>query len=307
MKTKNLLGSFILLFASAIWGFAFVAQTTGAESIPAFTFNCLRSYIAFIFLAFLSALVRIKNKELFPKTKESKKTLIIGGAVCGTALFVASAFQQYGIGMYPDGASASGRSGFITALYVIWVPIASSLIFKKRIHMLVWTGTLTAAAGMYLLCLGDGISGIYLGDILVLICSLCFVIQILFIDHYAAKTNGLLLSAVQFFTVGTLSFIAMLLFEKPSLSAIIDMALPILYLGIMSSGVAYTLQIVGQKRTEPTIASIVMSFESVFAAVGGALLLNERLTARELIGCLLVFGAIIAAQIPGFIKKGKKQ
>ncbi len=305
MKKRNICGSLILLLASMIWGFAFTAQTSGAENIPAFTFNCIRSYIAVIFLSAAAALISIKNKNFMPKTKSDRKALLIGGIACGIALFVPASFQQYGIGLYPTDAAASGRSGFITALYVIIVPIISSLIFRRRIHPLVWLGTLIATVGMYLLCFAGGFSQIYTGDIFIFTCALCFCIQILTIDHFASKTNGLLLSCIQFFTVGTLSLICMLILEQPKLSDIIDAALPLLYAGVMGSGVAYTLQIVGQSYTEPTVASIVMSFESVFAAVGGALILGERLSARELFGCTLVFTALMCAQLPGFLKKKK--
>lgn len=303
MKLKNALGSIALLFAAIIWGFAFVAQTSGAENIPTFTFNFLRSYIAFFFLSVLIGLISIKKTDIIPRKKDSVKSLLTGGICCGIALFVATSFQQYGIGLYPENAGASGRSGFITALYVVLVPCVSALIFRKRIHPFVWCGVIIAVFGMYLLCFGSGISNLYLGDLMIFLCALSFCGHILVVDYFVAKNNGILLSCIQFFTMGTLSLVTMLIFETPSWNLVLDSILPILYLGIMSSGVAYTLQVVGQKHTDPTVASILMSLESVFAVIGGWLLLNERLSQKELFGCALVFLAIIVAQIPGFKKK----
>lgn len=301
--SKKILGSIELLIAAIIWGFAFVAQTSGAETIPTFTFNCLRSFIAVAFLALLCFGISLKKPDFLPKTRESRKGLIIGGVCCGVALFTATSFQQYGIGLYPSDAGASGRAGFITALYVVIVPCITALLLRRKVHGLIWLGGLIAVLGMYMICFSEGLGAVYLGDLMVLICSLCFCVQILLIDHFVAKNNGILLSTVQFLTMGVLSLIFMLIFERPSLSAIMQSLLPLLYLGIMSSGVAYTLQIVGQKNTEPAVASIIMSFESVFALIGGWLILGEKLSGTELIGCALVFVAIIVAQAPGFIKK----
>lgn len=303
---KKYLGSFALLLAAVIWGFAFVAQTSGAKSIPAFTLNTLRSFVGFAFLALLIAIMSIKKKDLIPSDKASVKSLIIGGICCGAALFIATGFQQYAIGTYPPEAAASGRSGFITALYVVLVPCVSALILKKKIHPLVWLGIGIAVVGMYLLSFSKGISGIYLGDLITFLCAVSFCGHILVIDHFVAKSNGILLSCIQFFTVGVLSLVVALIFEKTTLSAILEALIPVLYLGIMSSGVAYTLQVVGQKYTAPTTASILMSLESVFAVIGGALVLGERLSFRELIGCLLMFAAIIVAQSPDFAKAKKE-
>lgn len=303
---KKYLGSFALLLAAVIWGFAFVAQTSGAKSIPAFTLNTLRSFVGFAFLALLIAIMSIKKKDLIPSDKASVKSLIIGGICCGVALFIATGFQQYAIGTYPPEAAASGRSGFITALYVVLVPCVSALILKKKIHPIVWLGIGIAVVGMYLLSFSKGISGIYLGDLITFLCAVSFCGHILVIDHFVAKSNGILLSCIQFFTVGVLSLVVALIFEKTTLSAILEALIPVLYLGIMSSGVAYTLQVVGQKYTAPTTASILMSLESVFAVIGGALVLGERLSFRELIGCLLMFAAIIVAQSPDFAKSKKE-
>ncbi len=303
---KKYFGSLSLLLAAVIWGFAFVAQTSGAKLIPAFTLNTLRSFVGFAFLALLISLMSLKKKDLIPKDKASLKTLIIGGICCGIALFIATGFQQYAIGTYPEEAGASGRSGFITALYVVLVPCVSALVLKKKIHPIVWLGIAVAVVGMYLLSFSKGFSGIYLGDLITFLCAVTFCGHILVVDHFVAKSNGILLSCIQFFTVGVLSLAVALIFEKTTLSAILDALLPVLYLGIMSSGVAYTLQVVGQKYTAPTAASILMSLESVFAVIGGWLVLGERLSGRELLGCLLMFAAIIISQSPDFVKDKKQ-
>lgn len=303
---KKYFGSLALLLAAVIWGFAFVAQTTGARFIPAFTLNALRSFVGFAFLAILCGLISVKKKDFLPKDKASLKTLIIGGICCGIALFIATGFQQYAIGTYPEEAGASGRSGFITALYVVLVPCVSALVFRKKIHPIVWLGIVIAVVGMYLLSFAKGISGVYMGDLITFLCAVSFCGHILVIDYFVARSNGVLLSCVQFFTVGVLSLITALIFEETTTAAVIEALMPILYLGIMSSGVAYTLQIVGQKYTAPTTASILMSLESVFAVIGGWVVLGERLSGRELFGCLLMFGAIIVAQIPDFIKENNK-
>ncbi len=302
---KKHFGSLALLLAAVIWGFAFAAQTSGAKSIPAFSLNSLRSFVGSAFLALLVALISTKKKDFIPKDKTSLKTLIIGGICCGIALFIATGLQQYAIGTYPEEAGASGRSGFITALYVVLVPCVSAVVFKKKIHPLVWLGIAIAVVGMYLLSFTKGISGVYPGDLITFLCAVSFCGHILVIDHFVAKSNGILLSCIQFFIAGLLSLITALIFEKTTLSAIIDALIPILYLGIVSSGVAYTLQVVGQKYTAPATASILMSLESVFAVIGGWLVLGEKLSERELLGCLFMLSAIIVAQIPDFMKEKK--
>ncbi len=302
MKLKKSLGSLALLLAAVIWGFAFVAQSSGAEKLPAFTINTLRSFVAFAFLSLIIGIISIKNKAIIPKDRTSLKSLMIGGISCGVALFVATGFQQYGIGIYPPEAASSGRSGFITALYVILVPLVSAIFLKKRVPVAVWSGVALSIGGLYLLCFGNGIDGVYLGDLIIFFCALSFCGHILVVDHFVAKNNGILLSAIQFLTVGILSLITSLILESVSMAEILDALLPILYLGIMSSGIAYTLQIVGQKHTDPTVATILMSLESVFAVLGGWLIRNEKLSVLQLTGCALVFAAILLAQIPEFRK-----
>ena len=307
MKRNNLKGSIILASAALIWGLAFVAQSDAAKTIPSFFFNSLRSFIG---SAFLCCFILIKDKKnnipLFPKEENSKKDLLTGGIICGIFLSISINFQQFGIAAYPEGVASEARSGFLTALYVILVPIFS--VFKKnKISAKVWLGVLIAIFGIYMLCLTDGINGIYLGDILVFACAICFTLHIMCVDFFVEKVDGIRLSMLQFFICGIISGILAFIFEidKISLQNIIGAAIPILYLGIMSSGVAYTMQIIGQKYAEPTIASISMSLESVFAALGGWLISGNSLSVREIIGCTLVFIAIIVAQLPSLKTKNK--
>ena len=307
MKFNNLKGSLILITAALIWGLAFVAQSGAAELVPPFTFNALRSFIGAIALYIFFTLTNIKKKEpFFPKDKPNRKGYYIAGLVCGTCLAVSANFQQFGIAAYPKGVATEARSGFLTALYVILVPIFS-IFFRKKVGLAVWLGVIIAMVGVYMLCFSDGVSGIYLGDFLVLLCAFSFTMHIMLVDKYVGLTGGVKLSILQFFVCGIISLILALVFELKQIvpSNILSAAPQILYLGIMSSGVAYTLQIVGQKFAEPAVASISMSLESVFAALGGWLISGNNLSSTELIGCALVFVAIIVAQLPQF-KKPKK-
>jgi len=297
MQKNNIKGSLILLLAALLWGFAFVAQCDASDKISPFAFNCMRSLIGSFVLA-----VYILIKDKFIVGNQSKalisKSNIIAGAVCGFLLMFAINFQQYGIFFYPKGVAVSARSGFITALYVILVPLFS-VFLKKKIPLTVWTGVTIAVLGVYLLCLSNGFSGIYLGDILMFFCAITFALHILVVDKFCTTIDGVLLSMLQFLFCGIFSGILSLFFEEIPKIADIQSALPqILYLGIMSCGVAYTLQIVGQKYAEPTIASISMSFEGVFAALGGWLVFGNKLSLRELFGCVLLFIAVIIAQLP---------
>lgn len=293
----------MLLLAAAIWGVAFVAQSSAAELVEPFTFNGVRSWIG---CGVLVLYIRLRDRKagipFIPKEKQARHTLLWGGVACGAVLFIATNFQQAGISVYPDGVASSGRSGFITAIYVVLVPLCG-YFFRRRVHPLVWAGVGVCVAGMYLLCFSGGISGLYLGDLLVFACALSFTAHILTIDHFSPRTDGVKMSCIQFFVAGALSFIAMLLFESPDWSAVLAAWLPLVYAGVFSSGVAYTLQIVGQRNTDPTVASLLMSLESVFAGLGGWLLLNEQLSSRELAGCVLVFAAVILAQVPDFFRK----
>ena len=303
-KKSNLKGSLILCTAALLWGLAFVVQNRAADKVPPFAFNCLRSFIGAIFLFGFMSIMSIKNKDYTPVPKTlNKKLLLTGSAICGTVLAVATNFQQFGIAAYPDTAPIEARSGFITALYVILVPILSIFV-RKRVPLIVWIASLVAISGFYMLCLFEGAGGFHLADILVLFCTFAFSMHIIVVDKYCGAIGGVRLSAFQFVFCGIVSGIMSLIFEINIISlADIKSVIPeILYMGIVSSGIAYTLQIVGQKFAEPAIASLSMSLESVFAALGGWIISGNLLKSNEIIGCLLVFAAIILAQIPEFFK-----
>ena len=305
MKYSNLKGSLILITAALIWGLAFVAQSGAAALVPPFTFNALRSFIGAGALYIFFAITNHKQKKpFFPKEKTERKGYYMAALVCGLCLAVSINFQQFGIAAYPKGVASEARSGFITALYVILVPIFS-VFFRKKVGIAVWLGVLVAVVGVYMLCFSEGVSGIYLGDILVLLCAFSFTFHIMSVDKYVGLTGGVKLSIMQFLICGAVSAVLALIFELGAINPhnILAAAPQILYLGIMSSGVAYTLQIVGQKFAEPAVASISMSLESVFAALGGWIISGNSLSGSELLGCGLVFAAIIIAQLPQFSKK----
>lgn len=304
-KKSNLKGSIILCLAALLWGLAFVVQNRAADKIPPFAFNCLRSIIGAVFLFGFMAVMSIKNKDyvIVPKTMD-KKLLFTGSVVCGVVLAISTNFQQFGIAAYPDGAPIEARSGFITALYVIVVPILSVFV-RKKVPIMVWISALVAIIGFYMLCLFEGKGGFYFADILVLGCTFAFSLHIIVIDKYCGSVGGVRLSAFQFVFAAIISGIMALIFELDLINVqkIISVIPEILYMGIVSSGIAYTLQIVGQKYAEPAIASLSMSLESVFAALGGWVITGNALKGNEIIGCLLVFAAIVLAQTPEFFKK----
>ncbi len=307
MKTNNLKGTLILGLAAFIWGMAFVAQNIVSDTVPTFTISACRSFIAAVALFVFWKITTLKTREkFFPKDKSLRKKYYIGGLLCGVCLTIASNLQQFGMSLYPKDAPAEAHGGFLTALYVILVPIFS-VFFRKKVGLLVWLGGILAAGGIYLLCFAGGIGGFYVGDLIVFTCSIAFAFHILSVDKYVGITGGIKLSIMQFFVVGVISLIGALIFdlEALTLSGLLDGALPILYLGIMSSGVAYTLQIVGQKYAEPAVASITMSFESVFAVLGGVIFSSGSLKINEILGCVIMFAAIIVAQIPEFLQSKK--
>ncbi len=294
-KKNNLIGSFLLLIAAFIWGSAFVAQTTGAEYVGPFTFICLRNVLGAVILLpviFTLDSVKKKNGTYRKMEKQDYKVLLLGGLCCGVALCLASVFQQLGI----DEGTEPGKAGFITALYILLVPIFS-LFLKKKVRPVIWLCVAVSVAALYLLCVKED-NSIRMSDIYVLICAALYSVHILVIDKVSPNTDGVRLSAVQFTVASVLSFLPAVIFEGVDFNAILSAAPSIAYAGIMSSGVAYTLQIVGQKRTEPTLASIIMSLESVFAVLTSLIVLHQIPTMREGIGCTLMFGAIIVAQLP---------
>lgn len=302
---RKLKGSLFLLLAAAIWGFAFVAQSTAADQVAPFTFNFIRSWIACgALLVFILIRDKTQGRPVVPALPKDRRFLLVGGVLFGAVMFVAAGFQQSGITVYPDEIASSGRSGFITALYVVMVPVVGAF-FGKRVHGLVWGGVGLSVLGMYFLCFSNGLGGLYLGDVLVFCCALAFTGHIITVDRFTPHTDGVKLSCIQFFVTGALSLVAMLIFETPDWAAVLDAWLPLMYAGVMSSGVAYTLQILGQKDTDPAIASLLMSLESVFAGLGGWMILHERLSGLEMFGCGLVFAAVILAQLPGFFRKNR--
>jgi len=301
--TNNLKGSAILTLAALLWGLAFVAQAQAADKVPPFMFNALRSFIGSLFLfLFLLITSKMRHRPLFPTTKNGTKQALTGGILCGILLTVSVNFQQFGLTYYPEGAASEARAGFLTALYVVLVPVAS-VFFGKRIKLPVWIAVAVAMGGIYLLSLSGGIDNIYLGDILVFFCAISFTMHILTVDRFGAPVGGTLLSMLQFLVCGILSLVLSLCFETVIWENVLAAAPQILYLGIVSSGIAYTLQIYGQQYAEPAIASITMSLESVFAALGGWLISGNTLTLREFGGCALVFLAIILAQLPQLFEK----
>jgi drug/metabolite transporter (DMT)-like permease len=288
---SRLCSNICLLITAMIWGAAFVAQSKGNEYIGPWTFTCLRFMIGGMTLcALMPFLDRIRHTEK-PRTETERKYLFKAAFCCGAVLCAASIFQQAGI-QY----TSVGKAGFLTTLYVILVPVLSVFLGRK-IRWNVWLAVLLAMAGIYFLSL-SGMEALALGDILLLICAFLFTGHILTIDHFSPHTDPVRLSAWQFLVCGMISFIPMLVFERPAISMIFQAAVPILYAGVMSSGAAYTLQIVSQKNLEPSLASILMSLESVFAALCGFIILHQVLLPRELLGCCLVFAGVLLAQVP---------
>ena len=321
VKTHKLRNTFFLFLTAMIWGAAFVAQSVSMDYIGPFTFICLRSVIGGLFLIpviivldgirkksqnesanVVSSENTLHNIEMDIEMEEKQrlswknKQLIEGGIVCGIFLFFANCFQQTGI-QY----TTVGKAGFITTFYIIIVPLIG-LFFKKYCGILTWIGVVIALAGLYFLCITQKLT-IQRGDALILCCSVLYAGQILAIDHYNPFVDGVKMSCIQFLTGGALGAVFMFLFENPSLAMILSAAGPILYTGIMSTGVGYTLQIVGQKGLNPTVAALILSLESVFSALSGYVFLHQVLTTRELIGCALMFIAIVLAQLPDIRRK----
>ena len=292
MNMKQLKSSLLLLLTAVIWGVAFVAQSTGMDHVGPFTFNAARSVIGgLVLLPVIFAMDRKKSAEEKINEKKNKKELILGGICCGVALAVASAFQQAGI-QY----TTVGKAGFITAMYIVIVPILG-LFFKKKVRLLIWIAVAIAVAGMYLLCMNESLS-INMGDLLVFICAFCFAVHIMVIDHFSPMVDGVKMSCIQFFVCSAVSAVPALILEQPSFAQMLSAWMPILYAGALSSGVGYTLQVVAQKNVNPTLASLIMSLESVVSFLAGWLLLHQQLSTKELLGCAFVFCAMVLAQLP---------
>lgn len=306
MNKNSLKGASLLLIGAFIWGTAFVAQSVGSNALNAFAFNCIRNLIGVIALipVLFWQICTTKEKSNAVQLSVSSdnslhsrlksvfnRELLLGGILCGTALCIASNFQQMGIEH-----STVGKSAFITALYIVLVPIMG-LFFKKKVSLQVWFCVFLAIVGLYLLCMKNEAFVLTIGDIYLLLCAFFFTIQITAVDYFAPKVNCVALSMMQFFVTAVLSGIGMVFTELPTWENIMNAMIPLLYAGVMSSGIAYTFQIIGQKHLSATVATLIMSLESVFATLAGWVILKEVLSTKEVIGCGLVFIAVILSQI----------
>lgn len=300
-KKKQLLGVVLLLLTALIWGVAFVAQSVGMDSVEGFTFNGIRILIgAFVLLPVV--LVREKktkagmNEQQLKAYKVTNKKTLIYGSIIGLIFCIAGNFQQFAFNY-----TTSGKIAFITAMYMFFVPIIG-IFLKKRIPALTWICVVLGFIGMFFLCINpNDMSGLNKGDLLAVIGSIFFAFHILAVERFAPNTDGIKLSCIQFFVSGCITCVLMFIFEHPQISAIRSAIIPLLYAGVLSCGLAYTFQIIGQKYTEATVASILMSMESVFGVLAGALILHELLSHRELIGCIIMFAAIILSQLSGIL------
>lgn len=300
MKQSSAKNLCLLFVAALIWGTAFVAQSVGMDHIGPFTFNAVRSLVGGVALI---PVILFFNRRKSPQRRQTeranRKTLLLGGVCCGLALGVASCLQQVGV-QY----TTVGKAGFITALYIVIVPILG-LFFHKKVGVKLWVSVVVAILGLYLLCMSGSLR-LSWGDFLVLLCALCFSAHIMVIDYFSPKVDGVQMSCLQFFVAGIFSAVLMLAVEGvPDPHAVAISWMPILYTGVLSSGVGYTLQIIGQKGVNPTVASLVLSLESVISVLAGWVILNQSMSAREVLGCVLMFGAIILAQLPERRKKAR--
>lgn len=290
---QQIKSSLILLLTATIWGVAFVAQSVGMEYIGPFTFNAIRCVLGgLVLIPVILVLKKKKETGAENQEKEDKKTLWMGGIACGVILCIASNLQQFGIM-----EASVGKSGFFTALYIVMIPVIGIFI-GKRPGIKLWFCVALAVVGMYLLCMKDGSFTIERADIMLLLCALAFSFHILVVDYFSPKVDGVKMSCIQFFVCGVLSAVGMLFTETPDISNFQAAWLPLLYAGLLSCGVGYTLQIVGQKGINPVIASLIMSLESVISALAGWVILGQVLSPKEILGCVLMFVAIIITQIP---------
>ena len=300
MKSRQVRNSILLVLTAFIWGIAFVAQSEGGNAVGPFTFNGIRSLIgSIVLLPVIALLDRMKLTSKKPVTKAEKKTLLIGGLSCGVLLFLASSAQQLGICL----GTPAGKAGFLTACYILLVPVLG-LFLKKKCGVRVWVGIAITLVGLYLLCMSETLR-LQRSDLLLLACALLFAVHILVVDYFSPQVDGVRMSCIQFLVCGILSLIPMF-FSEIRVGADVWLAkltdpgawLAILYAGVLSCGVAYTLQIVGQNGINPTVASMLLSLESVFSVLAGWIILKQSLGAKELLGCGLIFIAIIRAQLP---------
>lgn len=295
MKNHKYRNPLLLLLTAAIWGFAFVAQSVGTQYLRPFTFNCIRALLGGLVLLpviwVLNRKSKINNSLKSQELKDLKKTTWVGGLICGLLLAAATSLQQIGIEF-----TTVGKAGFITACYIILVPIIG-LFLKKKCSPLIWVSVILALAGLYLLCIRDSFS-ISKGDIYIFISAILFSLHILAIDHYAPQVDGVRMSCIQFFVCSSCCGVIMFILEEPRIGDIIAAWQPLLYAGVMSCGIAYTLQIIGQRDVNPTVASLILSLESSISVLAGWLILGQKLSGLEILGCMIMFAAIILAQLP---------
>jgi len=289
---NKLKGNFMLLLTAIIWGTSFIATKSGVESMGPFAFNSIRSFIGGLTL--LPIILLFKRYGRLDDKGEKKSDLIVGGVLCGLALFFAGAFQQLGI-VY----TTVGKAGFITAMYVVLVPVIQ-VLFGKKVKIQIWVCVIMALVGFCLLCMPE-FGQIGIGDLLIFAAAIFFAVHILVIDYYVDRVDSIKLSCIQFFSCGAIAILGIILdqtfgVEPLRVNGVVSCALPLLYSGVLSCGVAYTLQVVAQKKTNSILASLILSLESVFAVISGMLIFGERMVAREMIGCIIIFAAVISAQ-----------
>lgn len=298
MNNREMKSNMLLILTAAIWGFAFVAQRVGMQYVGAFTFNGVRFALGSISL--IPLIIYFKNKKTAEQTEETgNASALVPGIIAGSVLFLGASLQQAGLAY-----TTAGKAAFITGLYIVLVPLLG-VFLKQRIGLNTWMGVVLAASGLYFLSVNEGFT-IAFGDLLEIIGAFFWAVHILVIDHFTKKVDALKLSFVQFVMCSVLSIITAFIFEDVSMSGISEAAIPILYGGLLSVGVAYTLQVVAQKHAKPSHAAIILSMETVFAAIGGALLLKENLGARGYFGCALMLAGMLLTQV-NFLDKRKGQ
>lgn len=297
---KKLKSTILLIIAAVIWGVTFVAQSDAMEHIEPFTFNAVRFMIgAAVLLPFtktFSGGKKMKDDFIFRIKDESRRTLVLG-CILGTLLCIASSFQQFGIAI----GSSVGKAGFVTSFYIVLVPVIG-LLFGRKTNLMVVISAVAALVGLYFLCVGENFS-IERADSMYLVCAVFFAVHIVIVSIYSPYVNCIKLSCIQFLTASIISAVCMFAFEKPDINAILDAYIPLLYAGVLSCGIAYTLQLIGQRELDPTVASLIMCLESVFSVVAGFFLLDQRLTVTELIGCGIMLAASAVSQLPQRKKK----
>jgi drug/metabolite transporter (DMT)-like permease len=290
-KYHNSRGGLLLLVTALVWGVAFVVQKWGTQHVGPFTFIATRSLIAAVVLmpSFFIKMPKLDNPS--DKGKKLTKTLVTAGVICGCLFFASTFFQQLGLRQ-----TSVGKAGFITALYMVIVPIIR-FFMKKKTSALVWVSVSVALIGLYLMCINEDFTISY-GDILIFMCALALSVHFIVVGHFSPKVNSLGLTCLQFTVVSIISLVFMFVIEKPSIESIVNILWAAAYLGVLSGALGCSMQIMAQRYTDPTIAALILSMESVFSMLAGWVILGEILKTKEIIGCLLVFAAIIMSQLP---------